>query len=203
MAIKASVEPTWHRASPAPVVLVSGPEEVLAGRAIEKIAHAMRGGDAPVAVTTLDASAYRSGDLLAATSPSLFAEPGLVVVEAAEAMTDAFLTDALAYVDAPDPEVVVVIRHKGGVRGKRLLDAVRASAVEYTCPAVTRDADLSSFVAGEFQRAGRRVSASAVRGLVDSVGADIAELASAAAQLMSDVDGSIDDAAVAKYYGTR
>ena len=48
MAIKASVEPTWHRAGPAPVVLVSGPEEVLAGRAIEKIAHAMRGGDAPV-----------------------------------------------------------------------------------------------------------------------------------------------------------
>jgi DNA polymerase-3 subunit delta len=203
MAVKAQVEPTWHSARPAPVVLVYGPEDVLGERAIGLIAHAMdQAGSAPT-VTRLDAAAYHAGDLLAATSPSLFAEPGLVVVEGAEAMTDAFLADALAYVAAPDPEVVVVVRHRGGVRGKRLLDALRGSAVEYTCPAVTKDADLVSFVTSEFSRAGRRISASAVRALVDSVGADIAELAAASAQLMSDVDGAIDDDVVAKYYGTR
>jgi DNA polymerase-3 subunit delta len=190
-------------ARPAPVVLVYGPEDVLGERALELIAHEMRAKGSVPTVTRLDAAAYHAGDLLAATSPSLFAEPGLVVVEAAESMTDAFLTDSLAYVTAPDPEVVVVIRHRGGVRGKRLLDAVRASAVEYTCPAVTRDADLAAFVSAEFSRAGRRVPASAVRALVDSVGADVAELAAACIQLMSDVDGAIDDEAVARYYGTR
>jgi len=203
MAVKAPVEPTWHEARPAPVVLVFGPEDVLGERAIDLIAHAMDAAGAAPTVTRLDAAGYHSGDLLAATSPSLFAEPGLVIVEAAEAMTDAFLADALAYVDAPDPEVVVVVRHKGGVRGKRLLDAMREKAVEYTCPAVTKDADLATFVAREFSRVGRRASASAVRALVDAVGADVAELAAASAQLMSDVDGAIDDDAVARYYGTR
>jgi DNA polymerase III subunit delta len=203
MAVKAFAEPTWHKAKPAPVVLVSGPEEVLASRAVELISQSMRDGGAAPALTRVDAASYRAGDLLAATSPSLFAEPGLVLVENAEAMTDAFLADALAYVAAPDPDVVVVIRHKGGVRGKRLLDAVRASAVEYTCPAVTKDADLAGFVSGEFQRGGRRIAASAVRTLVDSVGADVAELAAASAQLMSDVDGDIGDEAVTRYYGTR
>jgi DNA polymerase-3 subunit delta len=203
MAVKALLEPTWHRARPAPVVLVFGPEDVLAARAIDLIAHAMRDAGTQPTVTRIDAAAYRPGDLLAATSPSLFAEPGLVVVESAESMTDVFLADSLSYVAAPDPEVVVVIRHKGGVRGKKLLDAVRASAVEYTCPAVTKDADLAAFVAAEFSRAGRRASAGAVRALVDAIGADVAELAAASAQLMSDVDGAIDDDAVAKYYGTR
>jgi len=203
MAVKAPVEPTWHRAAPAPVVLVSGPEDVLGERAVELISHALREADAPPAVTRLEAAGYRAGDLLAATSPSLFAEPGLVVIDGAESMTDAFLTDALAYVAAPDPDVVVVIRHRGGVRGKRLLDALRGTHPEYTCPAITRDADLASFVSGEFQRASRRVSATAVRALVDAVGGDIAELAAASAQLMSDVDGTIDDDLVARYYGTR
>ncbi|MGC4174957.1 DNA polymerase III subunit delta [Demequina sp.] len=203
MAQKAPAEPTWHRARPAPVVLISGPEDVLGERAIELITQAKRSEAVTPTVTRLDAAAYRHGDLLAATSPSLFADPGLVVVDGVEAMTDAFLTDALAYVASPDPDVVVVLRHRGGVRGKRLLDAVRASGVEYTCPAVTRDADLASFVAGEFSRAERRISATAVRALVDSVGADVAELAAASAQLMSDVDGNIGDDAVAKYYGTR
>lgn len=203
MAFKAPADPTWHKAKPAPVVLVSGPEDVLAGRAIELISHAMRDADAAPAVTRLEAAAYHSGDLIAATSPSLFAEPGLVVVDGAESMNEAFLADALAYVAAPDPDVVVVIRHKSGVKGKKLLDALRATAVEYTCPAITRDADLASFVTGEFQRAGRRIGASAVRTLVDSVGSDVAELAAASAQLMSDVDGDIGDEAVTRYYGTR
>jgi len=203
MAVKAPIEPTWHRASPAPIVLIFGPEDVLGERAIDLISHAMgEAGSAPT-VTRLDAAAYRSGELLAATSPSLFAEPGLVVVEGAESMSDAFLADSLAYVAAPDPEVVVVIRHRGGVRGKRLLDALRQNAVEFTCPAVTKDAELAAFVTTEFSRADRRVSASAVRALVDAVGADVAELAAASAQLMSDVDGAIGDEAVARYYGTR
>jgi len=204
MAARTAVEPTWHRAKPAPVVLVSGPEDVLAARAIDLIAAAMRGSGAAAAITNLDASAYAPGHLLAATSPSLFDEPGLVVVDSAEAMNDAFLADALAYVANPDPEGVVVIRHRGGVRGKRLLDTVRKGGVpEYTAPAVTKDSELAQFVAGEFERAGRPAPAAAVRALVDSVGADVAELAAACAQLMSDVSGTVDAKAVARYYGTR
>jgi len=204
MARAGAPEPTWHRAKPAPLVLLSGPEELLANRAVERISEELRRNAEGIATTRLDASAYVRGDLLAATSPSLFAEPGLVIVETAEAMNDAFLADALAYAASPDPEVTVVIRHGGGVRGKRLLDALRAGGVsEYTCPSVSKDSELADFAAAEFERAGRAAPARAVRALVDAVGADVSELAAACAQLISDVDGTIDEAAVARYHGTR
>lgn len=195
-----SAEPTWHRAAPAPVVLVSGPEALLGQRAVERIVAARPGA----AVTRLDAGAYTRGALLAAASPSLFDDAGIVLVEGAEAMNDEFLADALAYVAQPDPEVIVIIRHGGGVRGKKLLDTLRkGGAPEYTCPAVKKDAEIVDFARGEFERGKRPVQAATVRSLVDAVGTDIAEVAAACHQLMSDVDGTIDQAAVTRYYGTR
>lgn len=196
-----AAEPTWHRAAPAPMVLVSGPESLLAERAVDRIHRAMGAG---VAITALDAGAYSRGALLAAASPSLFDEPGLVVVRGAEAMNDEFLTDALAYAERPDPEVVVVVVHGGGVRGKRLLDTLRKSGVpEYTCPAVKKDAELVDFVRSEFERAKRPLQAAVARRLVDAVGGDVAELAAASQQLMNDVEGTVDDDAVSRYYGSR
>lgn len=194
-------EPTWHRARPAPVVLVSGPESLLAERAVERIHQAMGKG---VALTTLDAGAYSSGALMAAASPSLFDEPGLVVVRGAETMNDEFLKDSLAYVQNPDPEVVVVICHGGAVRGKKLIDTLRkANTPEYTCPAVKKDAELVDFVRGEFERAERPIQAAVARQLFEAVGADIAELAAASQQLMNDVEGTVDQEAVTRYYGSR
>ena len=196
-----TAEPTWHLARPAPVVLVSGPETLLADRAVERIHQAMGTG---VAVTNLDAGAYSMGALMAAASPSLFDEPGLVVVRGAEAMNDEFLKDALAYVENPDPEVVVVICHGGAVRGKKLIDTLRkAKRPEYTCPAVKRDADLVDFVRGEFERAERPIKAAVARQLFEAVGGDIAELAAASQQLMNDVEGTVTEEAVTRYYGSR
>lgn len=204
MASRNAPAPSWHRAAPAPIVLVSGPEDLLAERAIQLITQSVADDGQPPARTNLDAGTYSTGQLLVAASPSLFDEPGLIVVDGAEAMSEAFLADALSYVAHPDPDVVVVVRHRGGVRGKRLLDAMRASGVpQYTCPAIARDNERVEFVAGEFRHASRTASARAVRALVDAVGGDVAELASACAQLVSDVEGEIDERAVARYYGTR
>ncbi len=202
-AARQKAEATWFRAAPAPVVLVSGPEQLLASRAVERITAVMRAAG-EVEVSRLDAAGYSRGALQAATSPSLFADPGLVVVESVEAMNDDFLQDALAYVAAPDPDCVVVLLHGGGVRGKKLLDTLRKSgAPEYTCPAIKKDAELVDFASGELERAGRPAGARAVRALVDAIGSDIAELAAACAQLASDVTGTIDEQVVARYYGTR
>ena len=203
MARRQAPEATWHRAKPAPLVLVSGPERLLASRAVERITAAMK-ASGEIEVSRLDAAAYSRGALTAATSPSLFGDPGLVVVGALETMNDDFLQDALAYTERPDPECVVVFQHGGGNRGKRLLDTLRKGGVpEYTCPAVKKDAELVDFATGEFERAGRPAPARAVRALVDAIGEDVAELAAACAQLVSDVEGSIDEATVARYYGTR
>lgn len=196
--------PQWFDAAPAPVVLLSGPESLLASRAVERIVAAVRAREGAVDVQRLDAAAYTSGALRAAASPSLFAEPSIVVIEQAETMNDEFLADGLAYLDSPDPDVTVVIVHGGGVRGKKLLDAVKkAGAPVYSCAAIKRDSDLVDFAMGEFKRAGRAASAGAVRALVNAVGTDVSQVAAACAQLVSDVDSGITEEIVSKYYGSR
>lgn len=196
--------PQWFDAAPAPLVLVTGPEELLAARAVERIVAAVKKQSGTVDVHRLDAAAYSPGALRAAASPSLFAEPGVVVVEQAHTMNDEFLADCLAYLESPDPDVVVVVCHGGGVRGKKLLDAMKAASVPaYACAALKKDAELVDFAAGEFNRAGRTASAAAVRALVSAVGSDVAQVAAACAQLVSDSAGAIDEPLVERYYGTR
>lgn len=195
---------TWAHAKPATLVLVSGPESVLSERAVSLILAALRANDPNADVVMLDAASYGRGGLRAAASPSLFGAPAAVVVESAEAMNEDFAADMLEYAAAPQSDVCVVVRHGGGQRGKKVLDAMRsAGAAEFTCAAVKRDSDFVDFAASELARAGAKAMNSAVRALVDAVGADLPELMAACQQLARDVQGTIDDEAVRRYYGTR
>jgi DNA polymerase III subunit delta len=194
----------WQDVAPAPVVLVSGPEELLAERAVERVIVLARQQDPEVEVTRIDAGEYGRGTLEVVTSPSLFDEARLVVVEGVERCTDDLIADALAYLAAPAPDVVLVLRHGGGQRGKKLLDALRGAQVPTVqCDLVKKDADKTAFVTAELRRAGRRAEPAAVRALVDAVGSDLRELAAACAQLVADSTGVISAATVERYYGGR
>lgn len=195
----------WHRAEPAPVVLITGVEEVTASRALQAIRSSLRAAHPDLEVTEIDATSYAAGSLLAAAGPSLFGEPRLVIAEHIEHCTDEFLSDALAYLGMAEQDCTLVLRHAGGTRGKRLLSAIKAldSSVVVETPAISRDVDKVEFVTLEFSRAGRRIDASAVRRLVDAFSGDLAELASACGQLLSDVEGPIDAAHVDTYFGGR
>jgi DNA polymerase-3 subunit delta len=185
-------------------VLVLGGEDLLAERAIDVLVAQARAARPDVEVVRLDASEYAIGELGVATSPSLFAEDKLVVVSGVERCTDEFLQDALAYLESPAPGVDVVLRHAGGQRGKRLLDAAKAAKVAtVACDPITTDGDKSAFVTSELRRAGRRADAQAVRALVDAVGSDLRELAAACSQLAADSAGLIGVEVVERYYGGR
>lgn len=194
----------WDEVALAPVVLVTGPEELLAERAVERLVAQARERDPQVEVTRLDGSTYGTGQLTLATSPSLFAEDRVVVVENVEKATDDLVLEATAYVGRPESDVVLILRHGGGQRGKRLLDAVRAARHPVaSCETIKRDADKASFVSQEMRRAGRRMEARAVRSLVDAVGSDLRELAAACSQLAADTTGVIGVEVVERYYGGR
>lgn len=189
------------------MVLLSGPEEVCAERAMAGLRDYLKAEDATLEVSDLRADDYAAGALLAVTSPSLFGEPRLVRVSAVERCTDAFLTEALGYLEHPQDGATVVLRHTGAsVRGKKLLDAIRAGqggGAEIACPALKRDGDRYDFAAGEFTAAGRRIAAPALRALVDAFADDLAELAAACQQLIADVPGDVTEQQVSRYYGGR
>lgn len=198
---------SWRSPQPAPLVLVSGPEEVCAERAIAGVRDFLRAEDPSLEVSDLRADDYPSGSLLALTSPSLFGEPRLVRVSGVEKCSDTFLTEALAYLQAPQDGATVVLRHTGSsVRGKKLLDAIRSGAgggIEIACPAVKRDSDRFDFAAGEFQAARKRIAPAALRALVSAFADDLTELAAACQQLIADVPGDIGVETVERYYGGR
>lgn len=198
---------SWREPQPAPIVLVSGPEEVCAERAIAGVRDYLRAEDPSVEVSDLRADDYTSGDLLAVTSPSLFGEPRLVRVQGVEKCSDAFLAEALSYLEHPQEGATLVLRHTGAsVRGKKLLDAIRAGqgdGVEIACPAVKRDSDRFDFAAGEFGAARKRIAPAALRTLVSAFTDDLTELAAACQQLIADVPGDVTDEVVERYYGGR
>src|SRR6478609_9520917 len=136
---------SWREPRPAPLVLVSGPEEICAERAIAGIRDYLRAEDPALEVSDIRADDYAPGTLLAMTSPSLFGEPRLVRVSGVEKCSDSFLTEALSYLASPQEGATVVLRHTGAsVRGKKLLEAIRAGTgggVEVPCTAVKRDSD--------------------------------------------------------------
>ena len=71
---------SWREPHPAPLVLVSGPEEVCAERAIAGVRDYLRAEDPALEVSDVRADDYAPGTLLSLTSPSLFGEPRLVRV---------------------------------------------------------------------------------------------------------------------------
>nr|WP_274635614.1 DNA polymerase III subunit delta [Microbacterium bovistercoris] len=197
----------WRTPQPAPIVLVSGPEDVCAERAIGAVRDYLRAEDPSLEVSDIRADDYEAGTLLALSSPSLFGEPRLIRVTGVEKASDAFLTEALGYLEHPQDGATVVLRHTGAtVRGKKLLDAIRAGSgggVEVPCPAVKRDGDKHDFAAGEFRAARKNIAPTALRALVSAFSDDLTELAAACQQLIADVPGDVTAEVVQRYYGGR
>ena len=196
----------WRAAKPAPVVFISGGEEYLASRAIRSIREQLKQVDEALEFHEVNAADYESGQLLNLTSPSLFAEPRLVVVSGVEKCSDAFIEDGIQYLSQPTDETCVIIRHNGSsVRGKKLIESLRASSItiELPCLEIKKDAERVAFVQAEFKAANRQITVGAVRALLDAFADDLAELASACSQLLQDNSEQITDAVVERYYGGR
>lgn len=188
----------------APVSLIQGPEAFLADRAVSGVIGAARAGDPEVDVTDVAAADLSPAALAEHTSPSLFASRRVVVVrdlqDAGEPLGEALLRHA----KDPPADVVLVLVHSGGVKGKRLVDGLRKAGVRYVaCDKVTRPEDLVGFVQREVRAARGRIDDDAARALVEAVGADLRGLASAAAQLVADAEGRVTAQVVSTYFEGR
>jgi DNA polymerase-3 subunit delta len=191
--------------APRPVVLVTGPEELLVERAVSEIVSRAKAADPDVDVRRLAASEVEPVRLLELTSPSLFGETTVLVVDRAHELSSESAKALAGYVKDPSPQVVLVLLHSGAAnRAKPVLDACRAmKAPEIVCAKVTRVSDRVDFLRGEARTAGRPIPDDALRALVDAVGSDLRELSAACAQLVADTEGTITPDVVTRYYAGR
>lgn len=187
-----------------PYVLISGPEGVLAERALASTLDALRVRDPDLEVVKLYAEGYQGGMLTTHASPSLFGGTTVIVVQDLDEAPEELQADLLDYLAVPADEVTLVVAHKGGMRGKKVLDTLKkAGARVIDCPLIKSDGDKTAFATNEFRSQGRKVTPDAVRALVQAVGRDIRELAAACAQLVADTEGVVDEAMVEKYHGGK
>ena len=187
-----------------PLVLITGPEGILAERALSSILTEVRVTAPDIEVVRLEAAGYEPGSLTVHTSPSLFGGEKAVVVQDLDEAPDELQTDLLAFLAAPEPDITLVVTHKSGQRGKKVLDTLKKGGARVIdCPAVKSDRDKSDFATNEFRAARRRATPEAVRALIEAVGKDLRELSAACQQLISDTTGVIDEALVEKYHGGK
>ena len=172
---------------PAPVTLVVGDEELLAERAVAAVVTAARAGGAGAEVHDLVGSKVTTGELTQLTSPSLFGDQIVVVIRSAQDLVKDVIAEVVAYAKRPSDDVVLVLAHPGGVKGKALVDGVKkAGAKVVTISKVTKAGDRLDFVKSEVKRAGRNIAPDAAQALLDAVGNDLRELAAACGQLAFD-----------------
>jgi DNA polymerase-3 subunit delta len=199
---------------PRPFTVVVGEEELLVERAVRAIIAAASGRAAgesagpPSAEGTdvhdVAAAGLPPGELTMLTAPSLFGGGAVVVIRSAQDAAKDLAAEILRLAKEPVPDVVMVLTHAGGAKGKALLTGLLgAGAARIDCPAVKRFGDRMDFLRGEFRRAGRKADDGGLRGLLDAVGNDLRDLAAACSQLASDTDGVISADTVAQYYRGR
>ncbi|MGD7002088.1 DNA polymerase III subunit delta [Corynebacterium halotolerans] len=187
----------------APVHLIEGGEEFLAERAknaiITQVRAASPEGEA-LPVTTMRAGEITGSELLELLSPSLFGEDRVIVLtntdEAGKEPAELLLKTALD----PAPGIFLIIMHSGGGRTKQLVPKFRKVAGQVHEAQELKDRERPRWVTSEFRSHGVQVTPDVVHALLEGVGSDLRELASAVSQLVSDTDGNVTAATVREYY---
>jgi DNA polymerase-3 subunit delta len=186
--------------------LMLGEEDLLVERAIADVLRAARqqAGTEDIPMDRLRAGEVGTSELAELLSPSLFADERVVVLEAAaEAGKDAVGLIAATAADLPEGTMLVVV-HSGGGRAKALAGQLEKLGAEvHKCAKIKWPSERVDFVRREFRELKVKVSDETVNVLVDAVGSDVRELASACSQLVADTDGQVDAAAVRRYHSGK
>jgi DNA polymerase-3 subunit delta len=186
-----------------PLFLLLGSEGALADRALAKINLQLR--DEKAELTTLTASDVVVGDIADALAPSLFSERRALIIKDLQDLDDDCKEEITRYLEAIDPATTLIFVHKGGVKGKALLDAIKKAKPEIiTCDPLKKEAEKEQFIKELFLDSGRKASPAAIKALVGALGGDMRELQQAVSQISLDApSGTIDEAMVDKFHQGR
>jgi len=186
------------------VVLVSGPEALLADRAVADLAASARAVAGDVDVAQTEAARLDEMRLAEITSASLFASRRVAVLTDLAGLPKDLEDAVVALATDPLPDLLLIAVHAGGARGKSLVDRLRRESVQVVdCPS-PRPWELPQFVRAEAGQAGASITADAATFLVEAVGHDLRALAAAVAQLVADAEvEAVTLEQARRYFGGR
>ena len=180
------------------LVLIQGAESLLADRAISQVIATKAGAQTSI----FSADELEVGFITDSLAPSLFGDARVVVIKDLQDLTAECSDEVVSYLENQDENLTLVLWHKGGVKGKALIDKIKKLNPEIiAADLIKKESEKSDFVRAEFKRLERKISVEGVNALVDSLGSDLRELSAACSQLASDValQKVIDEDDVARY----
>ena len=182
------------------IYLLLGSEAALADRALGKLLAELKQERAEI--TTLFAGEVSVGEISDALSPSLFSERRALILRDLQDLAEEAKNEITRYLDATDATLTLVLVHKGGVKGKALLDQIKKAKPEIiACEPLKKESEKEEFVRNLFLDLGRKASPAALNALVNATGTDLRELSAAVSQLASDSPaGLIEESHVNKYH---
>ncbi len=185
------------------IYLILGSEGALSDRAINKLTAELK--ERNCEITNLFAGETIVGDIADALAPSLFSENRALILRDLQDLPEDNREEITRYLLAPDPTMTVVFVHKGGVKGKALLDAIKKVKPEIIpCEPLKKEAEKEAFVKELFLDLGRKASPGAVSALVGALGSDMRELQAAVSQIAADApSGVIDEVMIDKFHQGR
>jgi DNA polymerase-3 subunit delta len=184
--------------------LLLGSEGALADRALTKINAELK--EENCEITTISAPDAILGDISDALAPSLFSERRALIIKDLQDLPEESRDEITRYLDAPDELTTLIFVHKGGVKGKALLDAIKKAKPEIiSCEPLKKEAEKEEFVKSLFLDSGRKATAGAIAALVGALGSDMRELQAAVSQICLDAQAgkTIDEAIVDKFHQGR
>jgi len=184
------------------LVLIQGPESLLADRAISQVISKYPNAQ----ISNLHSDELEVGVITDNLAPSLFGDQRVVVIREIQDLAAECTEEIASYLENQDENLVLVLWHKGGVKGKGLVDKVKKLNPQLlSAEAIKKDSEKSDFIRNEFKNLNRKISTEAIQALIDSLGSDLRELGAACSQLASDVELQkiIDAEDVAKYQQGR
>lgn len=186
------------------VVLVSGPESLLAERAVARLVGEARDQRPEASLTQVEAASLDAGALAEVTGGSLFASDQIVVIEGIDNLPPELVDHVVSLTATPVEDLALTLVHPGGVKGKGLLDKLKKAKIETVdCPTV-KAWELPQFAMSEARRAGGRLDQSTAATLVEALGNDLRAVVGAVRQLLADSeDGTITEAVARRYFAGR
>jgi len=184
--------------------LLLGSEGALADRALTKLNAELK--EEKCEITTIAAPDAILGDISDALAPSLFSERRALIIKDLQDLPEESREEITRYLDAPDDLTTLIFVHKGGVKGKALLDAIKKAKPEIiSCEPMKKEAEKEEFVKSLFLDSGRKATSGAIAALVGALGSDMRELQAAVSQICLDaqVGKTIDEAIVDKFHQGR
>ena len=152
--------------------LILGSEAALADRALTKLTAQLK--DEKCEITTLFAADLLVGDIADSLAPSLFSERRGLIIRDLQDLPEDSKDEVTRYLDSPDSSTTVVFVHKGGVKGKALLDAIKKVKPEIiACEPIKKEAEKEEFVRNLFLDLQRKATPGAISALVGALGNEL------------------------------